>query len=117
MREEEWGAVPHEAKVARLDVLQKLQRSISGEIAQAQVGSRVEVLVEGPSKFDPARRFGRSPENRTVNFDGDAPAGARVWVRIERGSVAALSGKQEGLIDLPQVAIPELLPEQELHFS
>ena len=78
LRENDWGLVPHEVKIERLERLQKIQRRISGEITQALVGSEVEVLVEGPSRYNPLKRFGRTAENRTVNFDGDAPAGAFV---------------------------------------
>jgi tRNA-2-methylthio-N6-dimethylallyladenosine synthase len=94
IHEAEWGPVPHEVKVQRLERLQRLQRRISGEIMSALESSEVEVLVEGSSKNDPARRFGRTPENRTVNFDGDAPAGALVMVRVDRATPNALSGTQ-----------------------
>lgn len=114
MREAEWGEVPHEVKVARLERLQKLQKEISRALMAETVGTTVEVLVEGPSKQDPSRRFGRTPENRTVNFDGDAPVGSMVSVRIERASPSALSGTQvevtsppaPGCIDVPST--PEL---------
>jgi len=94
IHEQEWGAIPHAVKIERLERLQKLQRTISGEIMAEQVGKEIAVLVEGASKFDPLRRFGRTAENRTVNFDGDAPAGALVPVKIERSSPNALSGRQ-----------------------
>ena len=94
LKEAEWGAVPHEVKIARLDRLQKLQRRISSEISSAQVGTVVEALVEGASKFDAAKRFGRTSENRTVNFEGDAPAGAFARVRVERSTTNALYGQQ-----------------------
>jgi tRNA-2-methylthio-N6-dimethylallyladenosine synthase len=98
IHEKEWGIVPHAVKVARLDRLIQLQRSITREILAAQVGQEAEVLVEGPSKTDPLKRFGRTPENRTVNFTGDAPAGTLVQVRIERSSSSALHGVQSGVI-------------------
>ena len=79
--------------MARLERLQKLQRTISGEIMAAQVGREVEVLVEGPSQDDATKRFGRTPENRTVNFEGDAPSG-RAGARCASSAPAAsaLSG-------------------------
>ncbi|MFZ5469707.1 MAG: tRNA (N6-isopentenyl adenosine(37)-C2)-methylthiotransferase MiaB [Myxococcota bacterium] len=97
LREAEWGPVPHELKLARLERLQKLQKRISTERMAAEVGKTVEVLVEGPSKTEPTRRFGRTPENRTVNFDGDAPVGALVHVRVEHASASALLGVQTAL--------------------
>ena len=111
LKEEEWGPVPHEVKVERLERLQVIQRRISGEIAEGLVGHEVEVLVEGPSRTDPSRRFGRSPENRTVNFEGSAPAGARVRVHVTHASPSALLGDEAGIIDLP--AIRPLRPRTE----
>lgn len=106
LRESEWGSVPHEVKIERLERLQALQRRISGEISAAQVGQEVEVLVEGPSRYNPLKRFGRTPENRTVNFDGDAPAGAFVKVRVEHSTPNQLTGKQVALVRAPTVAPP-----------
>ncbi len=112
LKEAEWGPVPHEVKVERLERLQTVQRRISGEIASALVGHEVEVLVEGPSRAHPSRRFGRTPENRTVNFEGSAPAGARARVRVDRASPSALLGVEAGIVDLPPV--PPLQPRTEV---
>ncbi|HEX8706611.1 MAG TPA: tRNA (N6-isopentenyl adenosine(37)-C2)-methylthiotransferase MiaB [Myxococcaceae bacterium] len=106
LRENDWGPIPHEVKVARLERLQKLQRKICGEISATQVGLEVEVLVEGHSKYDAAKRFGRTPENRTVNFDGDAPAGSFVKVLIERATPNQLQGKQVAVLQPPTVVPP-----------
>jgi tRNA-2-methylthio-N6-dimethylallyladenosine synthase len=103
LKEHEWGPVPHEVKIARLERLQKLQRRISTETTAALVGSEVEVLVEGHSRYDATKRFGRTPENRTVNFDGDAPAGAMVTVKVDRSTPNQLSGKQVAVLSLPTV--------------
>ena len=110
LKESEWGAIPHEVKIERLERLQALQKGITRELMAAQVGTEVEVLVEGRSKTDPAKRFGRTPENRTVNFVGDAPAGALVKVRIETASAAALYGTQGELIEAPEVVVELPLP-------
>jgi tRNA-2-methylthio-N6-dimethylallyladenosine synthase len=93
IHEEEWGAVPHAVKIERLERLQKLQRRISAEIMAEQLGREVEVLVEGASRSDPSKRFGRTAENRTVNFEGNCPAGALVRVEIDRSSPNALGGR------------------------
>jgi tRNA-2-methylthio-N6-dimethylallyladenosine synthase len=90
--EAEWGHVPHAVKVARLERLQARSRALSLERAEAQRGLEVRVLVEGPSRKNPAVRFGRTPENRVVNFEGRAPAGATVPVKIERATPNALFG-------------------------
>ena len=103
LKEDEWGPVPHEVKIERLERLQKLQRRISGEHTASQVGLEVEVMVEGHSRYNPAKRFGRTPENRTVNFDGDAPAGAFVKVLVESATPNQLSGKQTVVLSQPVV--------------
>ncbi|HEX8440120.1 tRNA (N6-isopentenyl adenosine(37)-C2)-methylthiotransferase MiaB [Archangium sp.] len=114
LKENEWGLVPHEVKIERLERLQKIQRRISGELTQEQVGQEVEVLVEGPSRYNPLKRFGRTPENRTVNFDGDAPAGAFVKVLVESATPNQLSGKQTAVLSLPTVMPAAEAPQPEL---
>jgi tRNA-2-methylthio-N6-dimethylallyladenosine synthase len=111
LRENDWGPVPHEVKIERLERLQKIQRRISGEITQALVGQEVEVLVEGPSRYNPLKRFGRTAENRTVNFDGDAPAGSFVKVKVESATPNQLSGKQLEVLSPPTVMPPAELPQ------
>jgi len=102
LKEPEWGVVPQEVKVARLERLQKVQREITRGIMLPLVGSEVEVLVEGPARGgDPNRFFGRTPENRTVTFQGDAATGALVKVRVEKASPNALFGQQEALLSAP----------------
>ena len=57
--EAEWGPVPHEVKISRLERLQAVQKKISGEIMSESVGREVEVLVEGPSEESPFLMQGR----------------------------------------------------------
>lgn len=94
--EVEWGQVPHEEKVRRLEKLQAVVRGISLEYAEAKVGQAVEVLVEGTSKTRADRLFGRTPENRTVNFEGSARIGALALVDVTSASPNALFGVQRG---------------------
>jgi len=114
MKEAEWGSVPHEVKIARLERLNTLQKRISVELNAASVGQTVEVLVEGSSKTDASRRFGRTSHNRTVNFDGDAPIGALARVHIEHASASALGGKQVSVESLPAIVIPEAVVAPEV---
>ncbi len=107
LKEPEWGPVPHEVKVARLERLNLIQKQHSLATMTALVGQEVEVLVEGRSRTDEARRFGRTPQNRTVNFDGDAPVGALVMVKINHATQSALGGTQGRVVSLPTVLIPE----------
>jgi tRNA-2-methylthio-N6-dimethylallyladenosine synthase len=103
LKEVEWGELSHAVKLERLERLQTIQRRISADTLASLVGKEVEVLVEGPSRADPRRRFGRTPENRTVNFDGAAPTGARVLVKVTGSSPSALSGVQAELVDMPPI--------------
>jgi tRNA-2-methylthio-N6-dimethylallyladenosine synthase len=52
------------------------------------------VLVEGPSRTDPARLRGRTRHNKTVNFDGLAAPGDLVPVRITSATSTTLAGEQ-----------------------
>jgi len=113
LKEAEWGPVPHEVKVKRLERLNTLQKQISVAEMAKLVGKTVEVLVEGPSRTNPNRRFGRTPHNRTVNFDGDAPIGAIVEIHVEASSQSALAGKQGRIISLPTMTIPEVAAVEE----
>jgi tRNA-2-methylthio-N6-dimethylallyladenosine synthase len=91
----EWAEVPRDVAVERLERLQAVQRRIVAETLGAVVGSEVEVLVEGPSD-DPARRAGRTPENRVVHFaadEGAAPTGAIVRARALRAHSSSLAGE------------------------
>lgn len=109
LREVEWGTVPEPVKLLRLLRLQALQRRISLELFGAVVGTRIQVLVEGPSRTDPSRLTGHSPENRRVNFEGDAPPGALVEVAIDSANAAALCGRQAGVVEAPP-PLPALSP-------
>ncbi len=101
LHEREWGSIPREVKIERLERLQLIQRRISAQIMAAQIGREVEVLIEGSSKFNPAKRFGRTAENRSVNFDGDAAAGSLACVAIQASSPNALGGTQVKEVRFP----------------
>ena len=102
--EETWGIVPHETSVLRLERLQQRQRELTLESNRRLVGQTIEVLVEGPSRTDAAKRMGRTPFNQVVNFQGDAPAGAFARVSVESATVPALSGVQRSFV-APPVAV------------
>ena len=65
---------PHEVKVERMERLVEVVQRRARERAQRFVGRTLDVLVEGPSRTDPARLRGRSRHNKVVNFDGLAAA-------------------------------------------
>ncbi|BCU07218.1 tRNA (N6-isopentenyl adenosine(37)-C2)-methylthiotransferase MiaB [Allochromatium tepidum] len=65
-------AVPLEVKKARLERLQQRIDTNAQRISRRMVGTVQRVLVEGPSRKDPAQLAGRTENNRVVNFDGPA---------------------------------------------
>jgi tRNA-2-methylthio-N6-dimethylallyladenosine synthase len=90
--------VPHEAKIERMERLVEVTQRIAQERNAARVGRTEEVLVEGPSRTDPALLRGRTRRNTTVNFVGDAAAGELVPVSIEGATSTTLRGRQESLV-------------------
>jgi tRNA-2-methylthio-N6-dimethylallyladenosine synthase len=77
----------------RFDRLTELQGRISGEKNLEHVGRRFEVLVEGPSKKDPARTTGRTRQNHLVHFEGSHRAGDFVEVEITEAATHYLMGR------------------------
>jgi tRNA-2-methylthio-N6-dimethylallyladenosine synthase len=61
-----------EEKSARLQRLQQQLDSQASAISEAMVGTVERVLVEGPSRKNPAELAGRTGNNRVVNFPGTA---------------------------------------------
>jgi tRNA-2-methylthio-N6-dimethylallyladenosine synthase len=88
------GAVPHPVKVERMGRLVELVQRKARERAQRFVGRTLEVLVEGPSRTDPARLRGRTTHNKVVNFSGLAAAGELTPVRIDSATSQTLSGEE-----------------------
>ena len=84
---DEWGEIPRPVALQRLEEVQALQMARTLLRHRARIGSEVEVLVEN-------RGFGRSRENWTVHFEGEAAAGDLVRVRVQSASLVALRGAQ-----------------------
>jgi len=93
----EWGEVPRELAIRRLDEVQGLQMARTLRRHRDRIGSQVEVLVEDPG-------FGRSRENWTVHFTGEARIGDLVKVRVESASLVALRGTQVETLDRAPLA-------------
>jgi len=64
--------VPQAQKLERLRRLQAQLEAQAREVSEAMVGTVQQVLVEGPSKRNPAELAARTGNNRTVNFPGGA---------------------------------------------
>ncbi len=86
--------VPHAVKRERMGRLVELVQHHARERAQRFVGRTMDVLVEGPSRTDPARLRGRTRHNKTVNFDGTAEPGEFVGVEIAAATSTTLSGQE-----------------------
>ncbi len=63
---------PAPVKLKRLQHLQAVIETHAQRISASMVGSRQRILVEGPSRRNPAELTGRTECNRIVNFDGPA---------------------------------------------
>jgi tRNA-2-methylthio-N6-dimethylallyladenosine synthase len=86
------GQIPDEVKRDRIERLVELVQRVAAERNAARVGRVEEVLVEGPSRTDPAVLRGRTRRNTTVNFTGDAAPGELVDVLIDRATSTTLAG-------------------------
>jgi tRNA-2-methylthio-N6-dimethylallyladenosine synthase len=83
--------VPKPVVQARFDRLVALQEEVSLQRMRGQVGSTVEVLVEGTGRK--GRVQGRTRTNRVVHLDGDHAPGAFVQVRIVAAHPHHLDGE------------------------
>ncbi|MGB2874869.1 MAG: tRNA (N6-isopentenyl adenosine(37)-C2)-methylthiotransferase MiaB [Gaiellaceae bacterium] len=88
------GQVPEEVKRARIERLIETVQQVAERRNRERMGRVEEVLVEGPSRTDPAMLRGRTRRNTTVNFAGDAQPGDLVDVQIEGATSTTLKGTQ-----------------------
>jgi tRNA-2-methylthio-N6-dimethylallyladenosine synthase len=84
--------VPEEVKRERIERLIGVVQRIARGRNELRVGGVEEVLVEGPSRTDPAVLRGRTRRNTTVNFLGGAAPGELVPVRIDGATSTTLRG-------------------------
>jgi tRNA-2-methylthio-N6-dimethylallyladenosine synthase len=93
-------ALPSGVKRARMDRLVETVQRHAAERAQRFVGRTMEVLVEGPSRTDPARLRGRTRHNKTVNFSGMAAPGELTQVEVGSATSTTLAGEERLLARL-----------------
>jgi tRNA-2-methylthio-N6-dimethylallyladenosine synthase len=86
--------LPHEVKRERMERLVAAVQRHATERAQRFVGRTMEVLVEGPSRTDPAKLRGRIRHNKTVNFAGMAAPGDLTEVEIASATSTTLAGEE-----------------------
>ena len=85
---------PMDVKKKRLQILQARINQQAMQISKTMVGTTQSVLVERPSKKNPAQYAGRTENMRWVNFDGDASCvGAFVDVVITEALPNSLRGR------------------------
>jgi len=85
--------VPEPVKRERIQhLVERVQHHAAARNA-ALVGSVQEVLVEGPSRTDPAVVRGRTRTNKTVNFAGACAAGELATVQITGSTSQTLAGR------------------------
>jgi tRNA-2-methylthio-N6-dimethylallyladenosine synthase len=96
--------VPLEAKAERLDRVIALQEEISLRRYRRLVGREVEVLVEGPSRRDPAHAVGKSADGKTVILPAGPEIGALARVRIASATSHSLQAQGVGRLEEPEGA-------------
>ena len=74
---------PHEVKLKRLQTLQAAIEENVRAISASRVGTVQRLLVEGPSRKNPAELMGRTFCNRIVNFDGGPNASRLVGQMLD----------------------------------
>ncbi len=90
--------VPDEVKRERIERLVELVQRLAAARNAERIGRIENVLVEGPSRTDPAFLRGRTRRNTTVNFVGTAQAGEFADVLIERATSTTLGGSQVAVV-------------------
>ena len=88
-------AVDDAVATDRLNRLFELHERMKREHLESYRGRVVKVLVEGPSKHDPAILSGRTDDNIVVNFVADpaTPLGSMLGVRIDQAQHHTLRGE------------------------
>jgi tRNA-2-methylthio-N6-dimethylallyladenosine synthase len=85
---------PQALKLQRLQHLQAVIEANARRIGASRVGTVQRILVEGPSRKDPAELMGRTECNRIVNFRGEPRlAGQMVDVTITEAFPHSLRGE------------------------
>jgi tRNA-2-methylthio-N6-dimethylallyladenosine synthase len=90
--------IPDDLKRDRIErLVDAVQRTAAARNAQ-RIGRVEQVLVEAPSRTDPALLRGRTRRNTTVNFSGEAEPGELVDVLIGEATSTTLRGAQSARV-------------------
>ncbi len=87
---------PQDLKLKRLQHLQATIEANVRRISESRVGTVQRILVEGPSRKNPAELMGRTECNRIVNFDGGPHAARLVGQMIDVNITRALPHSLRG---------------------
>jgi tRNA-2-methylthio-N6-dimethylallyladenosine synthase len=87
---------PQDIKLARLQQLQALLEENVQRISAQRIGSVQRILVEGPSRKNPAELMGRTACNRIVNFDGGPNSQRLIGQLVDVHVTAALPHSLRG---------------------
>jgi tRNA-2-methylthio-N6-dimethylallyladenosine synthase len=90
--------VPEEVKHERIERLIEVVQAVAETRNRERIGRFEEVLVEGPSRTDPALVRGRTRRNTTVNFRGAAEPGELVMVEIDGATSTTLRGVRSAAV-------------------
>jgi tRNA-2-methylthio-N6-dimethylallyladenosine synthase len=86
--------VPDEVKTGRVMRLNELQRNISRQRNEAEIGKTFEVLIEGPSKKSPHEWYGLTEYNKGTVFSApDKKPGDFVQVNVTAAGTHTLLGR------------------------
>lgn len=96
--------VPHATCVERFDRLRHVVERSALRLNEARVGRDEEVVVEGPSKRDPAVLTGRTRQNRLVHFAPPSPMrpGTLATVVITDAAAHHLRGELREVLATPR---------------
>ncbi len=87
--------VPEKEKVRRLEEIIALQRELSMQSNEKDIGKSMEILVEGESKRDKNMLWGRNSQNKVVIFEKDNNTkGDYIRVNIKNCTSATLFGEK-----------------------
>jgi tRNA-2-methylthio-N6-dimethylallyladenosine synthase len=89
---------PDEVKHDRLERLVEVVQRVARDRNLERVGRVEEVLVEGPSRSEPALLRGRTRRNTTVNFAGSAAPGSLARVLVEGATSTTLRGVEQAAV-------------------
>lgn len=84
--------VPEEVKLRRLNEIIDLQQQLSHQSNRRDVGKTFEILVEGVSKKDRQRFFGRNSQNKVIVFDNPVLPGGKFKVQVGDYVKTAVNG-------------------------